>query len=224
MTGNNAAAIYMMRNWKLAFQLALILLTAVCLQLSPAHSQNGCGEKDDCFIAYDYLSDQNTDPFLIQGKLLDETHPRWKEYRRVVKRYPNVRSCLVREEANKTDPNLLKLDWRRVGAHRGAQVCVFRIANSLGTVERIRNWLVYHDFARIRSHPNVSERFRLPHPNYPVSRISGWWTVEQYREANPSLLRSTFGIDVILKFSLSIYFNEDGKVVGVGGTADGILN
>lgn len=97
----------------------LIALTQVPPAVSEDNSSEDvwkeCRPNNTCSIEYDYLSDQKGDPFRFQGRVVDKEHPRWREYRRAIRRYPDVQSCLAAGEQNKTSPNLLAFDWRKHG-------------------------------------------------------------------------------------------------------------
>lgn len=151
---------------------------------------------------------------------MDETHPRWREFKRAIKNYPDTHSCLIRDEVNTSKPNLLKLDWKRVGTGRSAEVCIFRIAKSLSTVERIRTWLEYHRFSKIQYKRRFPDDRILRNPGMGVARVGGWWRIEKYRAVNPSLLKSVFGLDLVRSYKLGIYFNEFGTVTHVGAVAN----
>jgi len=91
-----------------------------------------CRALSNCTIDYDYLATQKTDPFLFSGYVMNSEQPRWSQYRRVLRRFPDVRSCLIEEEKEKSTPNLLLMDWQETGTGRGAEVCIFLIARKIG--------------------------------------------------------------------------------------------
>ncbi|WP_170431711.1 hypothetical protein [Ruegeria arenilitoris] len=173
-----------------------------------------CRTDDSCEIAYHHLANQDTDPFLFLGKVVDQGHPQWKRYRKLLRRYPDVVSCLVESEHEKEEPNLLKLDWEEVGTGSGAEVCVFRIARSLSSLDKITAWLEYHSF-RVGSYDRYrSEKFIPRWETQPVSNMGAYWSLDQYREKNPSLIVALTGIDLIQGYELILGFSENGQVVG----------
>lgn len=175
-----------------------------------------CRATNSCTIEFDHLSKQESEPFLFLGKVMDADHPRWHQYRRTLGSYTNVRDCLVLDEQNKAKPNLLMLDWHRVGAGSGAEICIFRIARSLNDIDRIKKWLEYHAFLvgekRLRYVGNYLPSLKT----MPVANLTAWWTREQYREVSPSWASSLFGIDLILSYQVVIGFSRENKVTAVG--------
>ena len=163
-------------------------------------------------IPYDHLANQETDPFLFLGYIMDSEMARWPQYRRAVGRFPDVRACLVKEEQEKDKPNLLLIDWDQTGMGKGAEVCVFLIARSLGSVERIRKWLEFHEFKLGTFSRTRSTAYR---ETQPVSNMSAYWTVEQYRKHNPSLIRTLTGFDLALRYEIVLQFSEINQIVGV---------
>lgn len=175
-----------------------------------------CRENKTCTIEYDYLSEQESDPFLFAGIVMDADQPRWSQFRRSLRKFPSVRDCLVAEEQEKQKPNLLLIDWDRVGTGGSARVCIFRIARSLNDVERIHKWLAFHEF---RVNPKirlVGDSYVPQHPKVPVSGLTAQWTREQYRDRKPSLISSLFSFDLILSYQLVIEFSQDDEVAHVG--------
>jgi hypothetical protein len=167
-------------------------------------------------IPYDHFANQETDPFLYSGRLMDEDHPRWRQFRGPLQKYPDVRDCLVEGERESEQPNLLKIDWRGVGPGASREVCVFRIARSLKDVELIRQWLLYHQF-RVGELSRVFDEDYTP--RYETQRIynmQGSWTKEQYRKIHPSWLAALTGFDPVYGHGLLFEFSEDFTVVGVG--------
>ncbi|MEJ2018147.1 MAG: hypothetical protein P8X51_07580 [Maritimibacter sp.] len=85
-------------------------------------------------IAYDYLANEETDPFPI-----DQIRLRPDIWREPIIQYSNVRDCLVAEERNADMPNLRRIDWAGLSSVERS-VCVWRIFASLGTPERAADW------------------------------------------------------------------------------------
>ena len=146
---------------------------------------------------------------------MDSCHPRWHQYRRAMRRFPDVRNCLIEAEQDEVEPNLLLFDWQRVGTGRGAEVCVFRIARSLRDLGQIKLWLEFHEFRVGNLSWRYSESYRPRYDTQPVSHITGYWTKERYRQVNSSWIASLTGIDLILNYQLSVRFTQENVVVGV---------
>ncbi len=194
---------------------------AILVALKPAAAEEAevdiwaaCRQTDTCVIEYDHLSEQTTEPFLFLGYVMDGEQARWKQYRKAIRNYPDVQSCLTEEERAKENPNLLKLDWERVGYWSGAEVCIFRISRSLADLERIKSWLSFHDFRVTGYNRYRSDDFVPTRNNQPVGYVSGSWSVQQYREKNPTLLWRLFEFDLIYGYGISLSISEEFQVVG----------
>jgi len=94
-------------------------------------------------ISYDHLSGEETEPFLKLGIRPMDMEPSSqikKKYVDAVKRWPDVRSCLVRSERSKETPDLRKINWWWIRTETAIEVCMFRIFTSLGTPEKAKAW------------------------------------------------------------------------------------
>jgi len=121
-----------------------ILLTGISDAVADEASQDvwtECRETNSCSITYDHLATQDTDPFLFLGKVMDHEHPRWRRYRKAIRRHADVRDCLLRSEENKEVPNLTLIDWQAMGSGEVIEVCLFRIFSSLETPAAAMQWL-----------------------------------------------------------------------------------
>lgn len=173
-----------------------------------------CRSTDTCVIEYDHLSNQTAEPFLFLGYVMDSEQARWKQFRKAIRDYPDVQSCLTKEERDKENPNLLKLDWERVGYSSGAEVCIFRISRSLADLERIKSWLSFHEFRVLGYNRYRSEGFVSTRENQPVGVVHAYWTNQQFRERKPSLLWRLIGIDPLIRYEIVIGISEEFQVVG----------
>jgi len=123
--------------------LALALLTST-VAIANASKENAwaqCRSTNSCTIEYDYLSNQEIDPFLFYGKVVDREHPQWREYRRSLSRYSDVRDCLIPSEAKRQTPNLILIDWKKMRSEEVIEVCMFRIFSSLESPADAKQWL-----------------------------------------------------------------------------------
>lgn len=174
-----------------------------------------CQDIANCPIPYVRLSNQETDPFLFFGTIMDESHPRWRQYRRYLFKFTEVRGCLTKKEQEKVEPNLSLIDWQNVGTGRGADVCIFRIVSSLGTPERAKRWLELQGFETRPLQRLGHEREKHRYESQPWFLISGNWSVEQYREVNPNWFLELFDIDPVYTYSVTLNFSKDKSIVGV---------
>ncbi len=86
-------------------------------------------------IEYDHLSNEEIEPYGSRG-----VPPQRPEEKRAVRRFSDVRDCLVKEEQDKDIPDLRKIDWRRMTSTANIRVCLFRIFASYGTPEKAVLW------------------------------------------------------------------------------------
>jgi hypothetical protein len=63
-------------------------------------------------IPRDQLATQDSDPFMLAGRVMDETRPRWAEFEDTLAAFPDTSSCLLPEERGKDVQNLLAFDWK----------------------------------------------------------------------------------------------------------------
>jgi hypothetical protein len=127
------------------------------------------------WLTYDFrvprnrLSTQEDKPFLFFGTVMDQEHPRWEQFRAAIQGYPDILSCLRPEERAAERPNLLAYDWFRV---RGDNVCLFRIASTLGSIERVRAWMAASGM-----------KLRLPRAwsvsSHSGTYVEGTWTLDE---------------------------------------------
>ncbi|WP_145974801.1 hypothetical protein [Ruegeria atlantica] len=183
-------------------------------EISASEIWSECRPSASCVIEYDHLSTQDVEPFLFLGRVVDSDHPQWRKYRKAIRKFPDVQSCLAKEEQKKENPNLLKLDWEGGGYSSGVELCIYRISRSLVTLDRVQSWMSYHDFRVVGYSRYRSENFVSTGTNQPVGNVSGYWTVQQYRERNPTLLWRFFEFDLIYSYGIVLGISEEFKVVG----------
>ena len=73
-------------------------------------------------------------------------------------RFPDTRSCLDPSESAKQEPNLLKFDWSSIWLPADLEVCVFRIASSLGSVAAARAWFQHQGYEVSDPYPSSIPR------------------------------------------------------------------
>ncbi|MEW2917200.1 hypothetical protein AB1A64_09010 [Ruegeria sp. ANG10] len=173
-----------------------------------------CQTSETCTIEYDHLSNQEDEPYLFLGYVMEPEQARWEQFREAIQTYPDVKSCLLKDEQNKEVPNLLKFDWARVGTGDGAAVCVFRVTRSLGDPDRIQNWFKYHEFEVAGPYRYFSEDFVPTSENQPVATMTGYWTTEQYRRHTPSLIAKLVGLDAVRRYEIILSISYENQVVG----------
>lgn len=184
-----------------------------------------CLEPEICPIPYVRLAKQETEPFLFLGKVVDEDHPRSGDYKRALRRFPDVRSCLVEKEREKPKPDLRQIDWDKIRNIKDIDVCVFRIASSIEDIENIKLWLLHHDF-RVGKGSRINSEDYVPKSE--TDRMFGFsaiLSVERFREILPqSWFARIFGIELMRSYWLTISFSQSGQVVDVSSGGNSKLN
>lgn len=99
-----------------------------------------CSGDEDCHIIYDHLSSQSADPFKISGVVVDVGHLRFKEFRRALAKFPNVRACLMKKERDSKTPDLRNFAWSKMTRDAYIEVCLFRIMSSLNDPDLAAQW------------------------------------------------------------------------------------
>lgn len=198
---------------------ALVLSAFSALAISPvdaaADNWSNCRANDNCTIEFDHLATQKTDPFLFNGKIVDDEHPQWKRYKRALRRYPDVLSCLTDTGYDAVTPNLLKFDWDNVGTSFEAEICVFRVASSLGNSCRTIGWLEYQGFSHNGLNRTYSNNYQPYFETQTISQITARWPIEHYREITPSLFAWLTGYDLIYEYRLVLGFDQHQRISGV---------
>jgi hypothetical protein len=85
-------------------------------------------------IPRDQLATQDSDPFMLAGRVMDETRPRWAEFEDTLAAFPDSASCLLPEERGNNVQNLLAFDWKAMRYLTEIDICVWRIATTLDDI------------------------------------------------------------------------------------------
>ncbi|MEO1159995.1 MAG: hypothetical protein AAFW74_05965, partial [Pseudomonadota bacterium] len=73
-------------------------------------------------------------------------------------RFPDTRSCLKSSESAKQQPDLLKFNWSSIWLPGDLEVCVFRIASSLGSIAATRAWFQHQGLRVSGPYPSSNPR------------------------------------------------------------------
>ena len=135
-------------------------------------------------IAYDYLSSEKTDPFRVHGKAPYKRADRslWAD-KRAVRRWPDVRSCLVRSERKAEKPDLRKMNWGKLRRKEDVEVCLFRIAASLRSPEAMRDWFISQGMQRVRITGLKKSPNLLPKDMWSVQAMNYFSTGKSFRSS-----------------------------------------
>ncbi len=116
-------------------------------------------------IPFDHLSSEETEPYLVSGK-----PPELKADIRAAKKWPDARSCLIKTEHEKEIPDLRLINWKKMKKETDIKVCMFRIANSLGTPGKVKSWLEAHGL-KARIWKSITQHISTP------LAVQAWHTV-----------------------------------------------
>ncbi|WP_170382534.1 hypothetical protein [Ruegeria atlantica] len=178
-----------------------------------------CRPNDNCVIEFNHLATQATDPYMFSGHVVDKHSNKWLSYRRSIRNYSDVRDCLMKSEKLKEKPNLLKIDWDRVGFGHAAEVCVFRIARSLGDVESLKDWFDYHGFRINGPNNSRSESYKPRYETQPMQTLSAKWSGAVFKDrymARKSLLFYIFANGYrIGGYAFNMRLSEDNRIVSI---------
>ncbi|WP_372575202.1 hypothetical protein [Ruegeria jejuensis] len=219
--GCSGLAIAMMRT---PFHAAILLLLSFSASRAWPESTSEdvwseCRADDSCVIEYDHLANQSTDPYMFSGKVVDKSSNKWRSHRRSIKKFSDVRECLVKSEQHKENPNLLKIDWDQVGFDHAAEVCIFRIARSLGDTQLFKDWFGYHGFNVVGPHRSRSESYKPRYRTQPMQTLSAKWSgaeyETQYEVRKGSLFKWFAQVYGIGGFAFNVRLSEGGQVVSV---------
>ena len=106
-----------------------------------------------------------------------------------------------------------------MGFDQVAEVCVFRIARSIGEIQLLRNWFEYHGFTVTGPDRSHSEAFEPRYETQPVQGLSAKWSgVEyetQYRARKGLLFRVFEHFYKIGGLAFNVRLSENGNVVSI---------
>jgi hypothetical protein len=88
------------------FVLAMIAMPII------ARTETNSLDGDEFLVSRALPSTQASDPFMLAGRLMDESQPRWHEFKDTLGAFPDTSSCLRSEEREKETQNLLAFDWK----------------------------------------------------------------------------------------------------------------
>jgi len=124
----------------------LSLAVAFILCIGVAHAE-AVPEAMEFLIPRDQLATQDRNPFMLAGRRMDESQPRWNEFEGALAAFPDTSSCLLPEERGKDVQNLLAFDWKAMRTFTEIDICVWRIATTLDDLGLMRDWLAAQGFS-----------------------------------------------------------------------------
>lgn len=164
-------------------------------------------------VPRDRLATQDSHPFLFEGRVIDETHPRWSHFRRAIRTYPDVDPCLEEEQRGTAAPDLLAFDWNGIRYTAAIEVCLFRVFQSLRDPELIEAWVLRQGFRTSGFGDYLIGR------SYMRRILSASWTPEQYGAEVMAdlLLRPIWDLlSVAHSYSVTVYIGDNAQITLVG--------
>lgn len=178
-----------------------------------------CRADNTCTIEYDHLANQETDPFLFSGKVVDGNSNKWRSHKSDIREFSDVYDCLVSSERGKKEPNLLLIDWDKVGFGHAAEICLFRISRSLGNTRRLKEWLDYQGFKVVGLNRSRSESYKPRYETQPMQTLSAKWSGAVYEAQYAARKGPLFHVFAhfygIGGFIFNMGLSEDGSVVSI---------
>lgn len=150
-----------------AFLLFISLVTTAIAQ-----EDIGSIDSEAFLVARDQLSTQSSDPFMLVGRVMDETRPRWEEFEDTLAAFPDTSSCLLPEEREKEMQNLLAFDWKAMRYLTEIDVRVWRIATTLDDIALMRDWLALQGFSGSYNTQSCDNAVRVPYAKDTDERCS----------------------------------------------------
>ena len=111
------------------------------------------------------------------------------------------------------------IDWDRVEFIHASEVCVFRIAGSLGDIQILNDWFSYHGFNVVGPNRSRSESYKPRYQTQPIQTLSAKWSGAEYEtqyEVRKGFLFKWFAqVYGIGGFAFNVGLSEGDQVVSV---------
>jgi len=158
------------------------------------------------------LAAQTDYPFMFSGKVLDEQHPQWDNFRRTLRTFPDTQSCLTKRSRTGDQFDLTQFSWRGLRGRREIEVCLFRVATTLRDVDKMAAWLTTQEFEYVGVN---KASWNSITGSSTAKRVSGRWSIQKMREKRVGwgFLYSLYFILPPRFFSVSVSFGDAGEVL-----------
>ncbi|MEM9475118.1 MAG: hypothetical protein AAGA71_07480 [Pseudomonadota bacterium] len=175
------------------------------------------GDFDFHYSAQD-LATQTDYPFMYSGRVINEQHLQWDNYRRTLQKFPDAQSCLTRGSRTGDQFDLTQFSWRGLRGSREIQVCLFRVATTLRDVDKMAAWLTTQEFEYVGINETAWSSIA---GNSTERRVSGRWSIQKMREKRVGwpLLYSLYVILPPRFFSVSVTFGDTNEVFATSASA-----
>jgi hypothetical protein len=203
---------------KARISICAVLFTLAFAQVAPAQepAPEQCLDPQLCPMPYVRLAKQETEPFLFLGRVVEEGGPQYGNYQRALRRFPDVRSCLTEAERGRGQPDLRQIDWKLMRDTYDIEVCVFRIATSVSSMDMLKRCLEQNRFHSTRLDSMHSASYTPPGVNSSFYMLTTFMTIREYRKIIPrSWIFGFLGIELNTGYYVITYYSKEQKVVGV---------
>lgn len=137
----------------------------------------------------------------------------------IMRRFPNVESCL---DSSNPAAQLLtdaKMKWRELSSEPAAYVCLFRLFDAMRNSTLAAQWLSDNGFSDVRDLPGDQERRMIysdsAHTAGEVRVVSAYWPTSKNGRLYGSVLSAFFESLVSLGIELHAVFDRDGNVLWI---------
>ena len=200
-------------NWCVAIGCAALMSFGAAHSLrAEDHPVSEASEPQSFLYPLSKLTTQESRPFRIAKGVLTRDMGAWRVYGKWVRRYPSAVKCLEDGAINDGTADLLRLNWRKLSP-TALSVCLFRIMTTINDPKASVAWFRAHGFKVLAVKHGVTANVDPDGDLAGVRRISGSWTVPQFRERHPvGWLVRLHGIDPVSSVSAQVVFDEGGVV------------
>lgn len=100
-------------------------------------------------VSTEKLSNQDLWQFREHAGIVNNRHPLWADYEAALTRFPSTQSCLLLTARKQNRWNLAEFDWSSMSNHHDIEVCLFRIADTLGEPEKMEEWFAVQGYETV---------------------------------------------------------------------------
>ena len=204
--GAFAVGICEMKNQLLTLFVFLMLLNGSAQAFEPYEDSAGTVIRH---------SSETTEPYLFQGKPAkshNKEHIRHR-YAGSIKDFSRVADCLIKDESQKPQPDLTKIDWNKINTNEDAAVCLLRIASSYSKPQDMEQWMELQGFEVVSGIVQAGKYFFL-NGSWDIKKngvkFSSNWFVKFYLE------------NIAYNTSFSVGYYEDSVVYATGITQNSL--
>ena len=133
--------------------LLLFFLIYLALAFGEASAQQSdttylvCPTESSCSFMTSGVSNQDSNPFLFYGKVVDQDHPRYNDFLKSFRKFPSATQCW--KNTSDTNPNIstsFDFDWSKIRSSEDLEVCLFHLFSSFSDVQVVKRWMTNAGF------------------------------------------------------------------------------